>query len=82
MCVAALEDAFRQFDTDGNGTLSEQELSEAYLAAGIPITDANLSRCIKLLDTNGDGVIDLEEFKSLAVKVKMMDAADATAQPA
>ena len=53
----------------------EHELSAAYMAAGIPISDGNLRRCIKLLDTNGDGLIDLDEFKSLAVKVKMMDAA-------
>jgi len=27
---------------------------------------------MKILDANGDGVIDLEEFKSIAVKIRVM----------
>ena len=75
MLDGSLEEAFKQFDIDGNGSLDKDELSEAYNAAGMPISAESLTRCMKLLDTNGDGVIDLEEFKAIALKVKMMDAA-------
>lgn len=69
----SLEKVFAEFDTDGSGTLDAEELSDAYAAAGISISPENLKKCMRLLDTNGDNLIDLEEFKSLAVKVKMMD---------
>jgi len=70
----ALDKAFDQFDLDGNGTLEFEELSAAFEAASMPIADADLRKCIKLLDTNGDGVIDREEFKTIAIKVKMLTA--------
>ena len=57
---STLEAAFRQFDADGNGTLDESELAAAYEAAGRPIPNDKLRRIIKMLDTNGDGVIDME----------------------
>ena len=72
MMEGNLESAFMQFDKDGSGTLDAQELAAAYAAAGMPIDENKLVRCMKVLDTNGDGVIDLEEFKSIAVKLKTM----------
>ena len=55
-----------QFDTDGSGTLDASELKAAFRAAGRPCTDASIRKCMALLDTNNDGVIDLEEFKAIA----------------
>ena len=69
-----LDEAFKQFDLDGNGTLDADELASAYEAAGMTISPSNLKKAIRLLDTNGDGVIDKDEFKQIAVKIKMMDA--------
>jgi len=74
LLASNLEQAFKQFDLDGSGTLDAEELSAAYTSAGMPMAPGNLKRAMKLLDTNGDGVIDLEEFKAIAVKVKMMNA--------
>jgi hypothetical protein len=68
-----LEEAFRQFDTDGSGALDEGELAAAYAAAGVSISEEKVRKCMKMLDSNGDGVIDLDEFKSIAVKMKMLD---------
>ena len=56
---ANLERVFHQFDTDGSGALDAEELSQAYQAAGMAISDDNLRKTIKMLDTNGDGEIDL-----------------------
>lgn len=43
LMAETLEEAFRQFDLDGNGTLEESELKAAYEAAGRPVgTHPNL----------------------------------------
>jgi len=63
-----LEDVFRQFDTDSSGQLDEGELKAAFEAAGRPADDDTIRRAIKALDTNHDGVIDLQEFKAIAWK--------------
>lgn len=70
----ALEEAFKQFDTDGSGTLDAEEIIAAYKAAGMPVNEANLTKAMKLLDNNGDGVIDFDEFKQIAVKMKKSSA--------
>jgi actin-related protein len=72
----ALEEAFKQFDTDGSGTLDADELIAAYKAAGMPVNELTLATTMKLLDNNGDGVIDFDEFKQIAVKLKKSAAAE------
>ena len=57
---ANLEAIFKKFDTDNSGALDADELTAAYRAAGMNISDENLRKTIKMLDTNGDGEIDLE----------------------
>lgn len=71
MMDGALEEAFKQFDTDGSGSLDADELMNAYKAAGMPVDEFKLAKIVKLFDTNGDGVIDFEEFKQIAVKMKV-----------
>ena len=44
MLDGSLEEAFKQFDIDGNGSLDKDELSEAYNAAGMPISAESLTR--------------------------------------
>jgi len=73
MMDGALESAFRQFDSDGSGSLDADELESAYRAAGIEIGQDKLRQCMRMMDTNNDGVIDLEEFKAMAVQCKTME---------
>jgi len=68
----SLEDVFKQFDVDGNGTLSPEELQAAYAAAGREIDDATLQKTMKLLDKNGDGLVDLDEFKAIALRSQVV----------
>jgi len=67
-----LESTFKQFDLDGSGTLTPMELKQAFKAAGRAATDASVKKCMDLLDTNNDGVIDLEEFKAIAWHMETM----------
>ena len=70
-----LEKAFKQFDQDGNGTLDADELSAALRAAGCEtVDDAHLGKVMKLIDTNGDGLIQLDEFKEIGKKLSLLAA--------
>lgn len=72
-CIALLEPSlervFKSFDKDGSGTLDGSELRAAFEAAGRPASDRQIQKCVKQLDQNGDGVIDLNEFKQLTYMV-------------
>ncbi|CAB9509080.1 K(+) antiporter GerN [Seminavis robusta] len=55
---------FDKIDADGGGTVDEDELYEALVAAGVKITRANLATMIAMVDDNNDGEVDREEWKS------------------
>ncbi|OMJ70581.1 hypothetical protein SteCoe_31417 [Stentor coeruleus] len=56
--------AFSIFDTDGSGKISAEEIKKVFLCD--QSSDENIwKEIIKSLDVNGDGEIDLEEFKAL-----------------
>lgn len=61
-----LEKVFHHFDADGNGTLDPSELKAAFDAAGRPSDEDTIASAMSALDTNNDGLIDLEEFKAIA----------------
>jgi Ca2+-binding EF-hand superfamily protein len=57
---------FRVFDKDGSGTLTADEM-KAVLTRNIPgqgvmMSAKDVDELIKSFDTNGDGVLDLQEF--------------------
>jgi len=63
---------FAAYDTDGNGTIDNEELGRLLHDIGITVGDeelANMSpegvaEAMKQLDSNGDGVIEWKEFIS------------------
>lgn len=66
-----LESVFRRFDADESGFLDASELKAAFEAAGRPTDDETINQSIAALDTNNDGVINLDEFKAIAWKCAM-----------
>lgn len=70
-------EVFDRIDTDNSGALDEEELARALsFASGVSVdTDGKknsmdvlgrlASRLVRLYDTNGDGVVDREEYKKL-----------------
>jgi hypothetical protein len=55
--------AFKKFDKDGSGEIDREELGELSAELGHTLTVEQINDALIDLDINGDGVIDLEEFK-------------------
>jgi Ca2+-binding EF-hand superfamily protein len=55
---------FHEFDKDESGSLDASELAEVAKTLGVTLSDAQLEGMVKLLDRDGDGLIDIEEFIS------------------
>ncbi|KAH3828050.1 neo-calmodulin-like [Dreissena polymorpha] len=55
-------DAFKVFDTDGNGNISKAELRNAMTSLGKKFREPELDELFQLADINGDGQINYKEF--------------------
>ena len=60
---------FRKFDTDDSGKLERQEFEKDMVLVGMRLTPGELNEMWNETDTDGSGVIDLQEFAAL-VKVR------------
>ncbi|XP_044536991.1 calcium-binding protein 2 [Gracilinanus agilis] len=61
--VRELRDAFREFDTNGDGQISLGELRAALKALlGERLSQREVDEILHDIDLNGDGLVDFEEF--------------------
>ncbi|XP_029573182.1 calcium-binding protein 1 isoform X1 [Salmo trutta] len=61
--VKELRDAFKEFDTNGDGAISTAELREAMRKLlGQQVGHKDLEDILRDIDLNGDGHVDFEEF--------------------
>uniref|UniRef100_A0A8C8AF44 Calcium binding protein 2 n=1 Tax=Otus sunia TaxID=257818 RepID=A0A8C8AF44_9STRI len=61
--IKELRDAFREFDTNGDGQISIAELREAMRKLlGQQLNYQEVDEILKDIDLNGDGLVDFEEF--------------------
>ena len=66
---ANLRDVFKLFDRNGDGKITARELKTAMSSidnADVPLEDCN--EMINEADTNGDGVVDVNEFIDMMKK--------------
>eukprot|EP00441_Pelagodinium_beii_P041874 CAMPEP_0197630846 /NCGR_PEP_ID=MMETSP1338-20131121/8201_1 /TAXON_ID=43686 ORGANISM="Pelagodinium beii, Strain RCC1491" /NCGR_SAMPLE_ID=MMETSP1338 /ASSEMBLY_ACC=CAM_ASM_000754 /LENGTH=1065 /DNA_ID=CAMNT_0043202159 /DNA_START=26 /DNA_END=3223 /DNA_ORIENTATION=+ len=59
-----LRQAFALFDSDGDGAVSKQELAEAFRLMRLGLNDLEIERLLRDIDTNQDGLVNLQEFGS------------------
>jgi len=64
--LTLLRNLFGLIDEDGSGTITEHELAEALLRAGLEIDDDALQHMIKFADKNDDGLIQESEWEEMA----------------
>lgn len=57
--------SFRKYDVNGDGKLDKEELRMACLDHGVPVSEEELDMSWELLDADGSGGIEYEEFKKL-----------------
>lgn len=70
--LAEFKEAFCLFDKDGNGEITIAELGTALRSLGQSFTEAELRAMIGEVDTDGNGVIDFQEFLAMMAR-KMRD---------
>lgn len=58
-----LKDAFSVYDIDGNGSISAEELYKVLRSLGDECSIAECKKMIGAVDSDGDGMINFEEFK-------------------
>merc|ERR1712151_1124558 len=54
---------FDKYDKDKSGSISKAELKDICYSLGHPLSDAELTIALKVLDEDGNGVISYNEFK-------------------
>mmetsp|Transcript_16059 Transcript_16059/g.22586 ORF Transcript_16059/g.22586 Transcript_16059/m.22586 type:complete len:155 (+) Transcript_16059:55-519(+) len=60
--LEVLKAVFEQFDANHNGTMESCELREVMKQLGWSHTDEEVERALQILDKDGNGTIELEEF--------------------
>lgn len=58
-------EAFRVFDTDGNGSITADELRQIFVNLGEKLTEDEIADMIDEADTDGDGEINYQEFVTM-----------------
>lgn len=53
-CLSDIQAAFKQFDKNGDGEISIEELGEAMKAAGQQVTEEALKDMMRAIDYNGE----------------------------
>mmetsp|Transcript_121609 Transcript_121609/g.190802 ORF Transcript_121609/g.190802 Transcript_121609/m.190802 type:complete len:163 (-) Transcript_121609:159-647(-) len=60
--VEKIVEVFQAWDTDGDGTISRDELEKVLILLNPSFTKKDMNTIMKAADKNGDGLIDYEEF--------------------
>ena len=63
-----VQQAFKVFDRDGDGLITADELKLTMNNLGEPLTNAEVKAMIAEADIDGDGGINIQEFKVLMQK--------------
>ena len=62
-----LRKIFKDFDSNGSGTITLDELTAMLAKLGISIERKYVSGLLKIIDTNQSGMIEFEEFAAFII---------------
>ncbi|KAG2254510.1 hypothetical protein Bca52824_084646 [Brassica carinata] len=60
-----LEAVFAYMDADRDGRISPHELQKSFMTLGEQLSDEEAEAAVRLSDTDGDGMLDFQEFAQL-----------------
>eukprot|EP01052_Picozoa_sp_SAG31_P052283 SAG31_NODE_12838_length_913_cov_1.063882_1_plen_172_part_00 len=60
-----MRSAFRMFDSDGGGAVSSSEIADVFDQLGVKLTSGQVDNYVELVDMDGSGEVDFEEFCEL-----------------
>ncbi|CAH2067618.1 unnamed protein product [Thlaspi arvense] len=60
-----LEAVFAYMDANRDGRISADELQKSFMTLGEQLSDEEAEAAVRLSDTDGDGMLDFEEFSQL-----------------
>jgi len=73
--IADFKDAFKKFDAAGDGEIPTSELGTVMKMLGHKLNEEELEECIKMVDADGGGSVDIDEFMEL-MRTKTKEAQD------
>ena len=59
-----MDNIFKEVDKDGNNELSNHEISQLCMMFGQTISEEEINQAIEKADTDGDGRVNVDEFKA------------------
>ncbi|XAR71156.1 Non-specific serine/threonine protein kinase [Bertholletia excelsa] len=74
--IYGIKQMFHTMDTDKNGKLSLQELKDGLQMFGQQIPDPDVQMLMDAADTDGDGMLNCEEFVAMSIHLKKLGNAE------
>jgi calcium-binding protein CML len=71
-----LTQAFGQFDVDGDGNITADELKRVLAALRVEVSEEEVSRMMRAADLDGNGTVDLDEFLAVNARAEHQLAGD------
>ena len=82
MQLEEFQEAFKQYDTDGGGSIDAQELRALMASLGQTPSDEELKKMIDAADADGNGTVDFAEFAALMAHKMHEEKSDQTIKKA
>lgn len=67
-----LRECFNLIDTDGSGSISQAEITEALNYMGVKVSAQSLAKIMKDVDTDGSGELEWSEFSQVWLRVAQL----------
>ena len=67
-----IREAFKVFDIDKDGQISEDEIREVMASLGEEKTSLEIKQMVRVADTNGDGKINFRGLSTLLFKISYL----------
>ena len=74
MCRPDGAQLFAEFDTDGDGSVSREELKQGYAKLGEYLSEEDMNAIMSLVDVDGDGSMGYDEFVQMGKMTEDVEA--------